>query len=146
MGAALEIGYVARAMNSPTTISPVEVLSDRGREGTISSSDDRFKVDFSGSDSPTPEHLFAAAYAACFHSSLLSAAESAHVNIKGSSVSARIDWIDYENGNDGFRVELRAALPGVGAAEGKKLLNQAHGSCPYSRALRHNVPVIVRLD
>ena len=99
-----------------------------------------------GEQFTTPEHLFAAAYAACFHSSLLSAAESAHVNIKGSSVSARIDWIDYENGNDGFRVELRAALPGVGAAEGKKLLNQAHGSCPYSRALRHNVPVIVRLD
>src|SRR5690606_18446211 len=56
-----------------TTLAPIaEVISQGGRTGSVESADDGFRVEFRepSEDNPsgvTPEHLFGAAWAACYH-------------------------------------------------------------------------------
>jgi Ohr subfamily peroxiredoxin len=127
-----------------------EVLSENGRDGKIDAADGSLSVDFrpgsDGQSAPTPEHLFAGAYAACFHSALKSLAASAHQDIAGSTVvaTARVA----ENGGSGsvLAVTLRASIPGVSESDARHLLHQAHEKCPYSRAVRNNVTVTLALD
>jgi osmotically inducible protein OsmC len=124
-----------------------EVASTRGREGVVESSDTALRCDLGAEHAPTPEHYFAAAYAACFHSALLKAARTAHVELPGSSIIARVGLADEEGGDTAhLTVELRAALPGVDEEQARKLLQQAHATCPYSRALRGNVDVKIVTD
>ncbi len=134
-------------MNTSPTQTIAEVVSNQGRDGVVESSDRALRYDLSAGQAPTPEHLFAAAYAACFHSALKHAAEVAHVEIPGSSVIARVGLADDEAGDTShLTVELRAAIPGVDETTARKLLNQAHATCPYSRAVRGNIDVKVTTD
>ncbi len=132
----------------PSTSSFVaEVVSNRGREGVVESSDNALRLDLAAEQAPTPEHLFGAAYAACFHSALKKAARTAHVEIPGSSVIARVGLADDASGDTShLTVELRCAIPGVDESTGRKLLNQAHSTCPYSRAVRGNIDVKLVTD
>lgn len=123
-----------------------EVASQRGRDGIVESSDSTLRLDLAEEQAPTPEHLFAAAYAACFHSALRSAAQTAHDDISGSSVIARVALVDDQGGGSRLAVELRAAIPGVGKDQAERLLRQAHSTCPYSRAIRGNVDVKLTTD
>ena len=134
-------------MNTSQTPSIAEVVSNHGRDGVVESSDRALRYDLSAEQAPTPEHLFAAAYAACFHSALKHAAQVAHVEIPGSSVIARVGLADDTQGDTShLTVEVRAAIPGVDENTARKLLNQAHATCPYSRAVRGNVDVKITTD
>lgn len=134
-------------MNTSQTHTIAEVVSNHGRDGVVESSDRALRYDLSAEQAPSPEHLFAAAYAACFHSALKHAAEVAHVEIPGSSVIARVGLADDVVGDTShLTVELRAAIPGVDETTARKLLNQAHATCPYSRAVRGNIDVKVSTD
>jgi Ohr subfamily peroxiredoxin len=134
-------------MNTSPTQTIAEVVSNHGRDGVVESSDRALRYDLSAEQAPSPEHLFAAAYAACFHSALKHAAEVAHVEIPGSSVIARVGLADDDAGDTSHLVvELRAAIPGVDETMARKLLNQAHATCPYSRAVRGNIDVKVTTD
>ena len=134
-------------MNTSQTHTIAEVVSNHGRDGVVESSDRALRYDLSAEQAPSPEHLFAAAYAACFHSALKHAAEVAHVEIPGSSVIARVGLADDDAGDTShLTVELRAAIPGVDETTARKLLNQAHSTCPYSRAVRGNIDVKVSTD
>jgi lipoyl-dependent peroxiredoxin len=66
-------------MNTSQTQTIAEVVSNHGRDGVVESSDRALRYDLSAEQAPSPEHLFAAAYAACFHSALKHAAQVAHV-------------------------------------------------------------------
>jgi Ohr subfamily peroxiredoxin len=134
-------------MNTSTTPFIAEVVSNRGRDGVVESSDNTLRLDLASEQAPTPEHLFAGAYAACFHSALKKAAQTAHEEIPGSSVIARVGMADDEGGDTShLTVELRVAIPGVDEATARKLLNQAHSTCPYSRAVRGNIDVKLATD
>jgi lipoyl-dependent peroxiredoxin len=132
----------------PSTSSFIaEVVSNRGREGIVESSDNSLRLDLASEQAPTPEHLFAGAYAACFHSALKKAAQTAHLEIPGSSVIARVGLADDASGDTShLTVELRCAIPGVDESTGRKLLNQAHSTCPYSRAVHGNIDVKILTD
>ncbi len=124
-----------------------EVVSNRGREGIVESSDNTLRLDLASDQAPTPEHLFAGAFAACYHSALKKAAQNAHVEIPGSTVIARVGLADDDSGDTShLTVELRVALPGVDESVGRKLLDQATSTCPYARAVRGNVQVKVMTD
>ncbi len=133
-------------MNLQTATRTAEVLSNQGRDGRVEASDRSMSVDLAAEGAPTPEHFFAAAYAACFHSALRSAAKTAHLDITGSTVIARVTLGEDDKGESRLEVELRAAIPGVSADRGERLLHQAHQTCPYSRAVRGNVDVRLRTD
>jgi lipoyl-dependent peroxiredoxin len=133
------------------TIHVAEIISEGGRQGSAEASDGSFSVHFvpgsaSSKGGVTPEHLFAAAYASCFHSAILNHAEVGHFKITGSTLTARVSLTENDKGQYDLHVELRASLPGIGRANAEHLLNQAHTTCPYSKAVRGNIDVVLKLD
>lgn len=132
------------------TIQVAEIISQGGRSGKAESADGNFSVQFTppseNTEGVTPEHLFAAAYASCFHGALLNAAERGHFKIVGSTVVGRVALGENDRGEYGLRVELRASLPGIAEHDALHLMHQAHTTCPYSKAVRGNVDVTLATD
>ena len=119
-----------------------------GRNGRVATSDGSFALDLAipkemgGSGLGTnPEQLFAAGYAACFHSALQAVARSQKVKIDDSSVGGRVQI--GPNGEGGYQlaVLLEVVLPGLEAGQAQALADAAHQVCPYSNATRGNIEV-----
>jgi len=88
-----------------------------------------------------PEQLFAAGYAACFHSALKLVARKQKVAFTDSAVTAEVGIGPDEAGGFGLEVTLRVELGGIDQAAAEQLVEAAHQVCPYSNATRGNVPV-----
>lgn len=88
-----------------------------------------------------PEQLFAAGYAACFHSALKTVARLTKVQLPETSVTARVGLGKLDNGGYGLTVGLAVHLPGLDEAAAADLVAKAHQTCPYSNATRGNVDV-----
>jgi osmotically inducible protein OsmC len=88
-----------------------------------------------------PEMLFAAGYAACFHSALKVVARQEKVSVDGSEVAASVGIGPLDNGGFGLAVELRVSVPDLDRDTAEKLIARAHEVCPYSNATRGNIPV-----
>jgi lipoyl-dependent peroxiredoxin len=93
--------------------------SGDGRNGHVVSSDHRLDLDLAmppelgGSGNGTnPEQLFAAAYAACFHSALRGLARRAGVDAGGSTVTAQVG-VGPEGDMYGLAVTLVISIPGA---------------------------------
>ena len=90
---------------------------------------------------PNPEMLFAAGYAACFHSALKLVGLQEKLNVDGSEVTASVGIGPLEGGGFGLTVGLTVSLPNVDRPAAEKLAARAHEVCPYSNATRGNIPV-----
>jgi Ohr subfamily peroxiredoxin len=123
-----------------------------GRLGHVASSDGVLDHDLSipkemggpGGAGTNPEQLFAAGYAACFHSALQGVARREKVSVRDSSVTAEVT-IGKDDETYGLAVDLLVTLPGVDEATGRKLVDAAHLMCPYSNATRGNIDVNLRV-
>ena len=121
------------------------------RTGAVTSSDDRLDLQLSrpsemggdGGPGTNPEQLFAAGYAACFHSALQSAARQKKVTIDGSSVGARISLVRSGEESIDLAVHLEVIIPGLESDQADELAKLAHAMCPYSRAVEGNIEVSV---
>ncbi len=93
-----------------------------------------------------PEQLFAAGYAACFHSALHSVARARKVAIADSSVGGRVHI--GPNGQGGYQlaVLLEVVLPGIESELAQQLADEAHQVCPYSNATRGNIEATVTVS
>src|SRR2546423_15341378 len=89
-----------------------------------------------------PEQLFAAGYAACFHSALKRVARRMRVPVEDSAVTAEVGLVKQGIGFV-LQVAVEVELPGVDDAVAKQLVDTAHQVCPYSAAIRGNVDVQV---
>jgi lipoyl-dependent peroxiredoxin len=88
-----------------------------------------------------PEQLFAAGYAACFHSALRRVAGEDELDVTGTEVSASVSIGIMEGGGFGLAVELDVHAPNLDEAAARALAEKAHTVCPYSNATRGNVDV-----
>ena len=117
-----------------------------GREGHTRSDDGQLDVALSppGSRRPgtNPEQLFAAGYAACFHSALQMVARQAKKDLGDSSVGARVS-IGQAGEGFGLAVALEVVIPALPHDEAQRLADKAHQVCPYSNATRGNIRVDV---
>src|SRR6218665_3255632 len=84
-----------------------------GRNGHVVTADRRLDLDLAipkpmggSGDGANPEQLFAAGYAACFHSALQSVARAKKVSIADSSVGARVQIGSNGAGGFGLAVQL----------------------------------------
>ena len=129
-----------------TTIA--ETISQGGRTGTVETAEPGFNLQLTPSDGTaqglTPEHLFGAAWAACFHSAVLHHAEQTAVNVQGTTVIARV--LLQSDEERPFDVELSVTLPGVDEDKARHIIALAHETCPYSRATRGRVNVRTTLN
>ena len=130
-----------------------EATATGGREGRTSSSDGVLDLALAvpkemggpGGDATNPEQLFAAGYAACFHSALTLVARREREKVEGSSVTADVG-IGQDGGGFGLAVELKVALPGVERDTAEALVAKAHEVCPYSKATRGNIEVTLTVS
>jgi osmotically inducible protein OsmC len=90
-----------------------------------------------------PEMLFAAGYAACFHSALKVVARQDKLNVDHTEVTASVGIGTLDNGGFGLTVDLLVSVPGVDKPAAEKLVAMAHEVCPYSNATRGNIPVTI---
>ncbi|MFE0359680.1 organic hydroperoxide resistance protein [Streptomyces nigra] len=88
-----------------------------------------------------PEQLFAAGWAACFHSALKAVAAQEKTTLTSSTVVAEIGVQKTPEGGFGLSATLRIELSDIEQAAADKLVEAAHAMCPYSNATRGNVPV-----
>jgi lipoyl-dependent peroxiredoxin len=120
-----------------------------GRNGHVESDDGLVKLDLAipapmggpGGGS-NPEQLFAAGYAACFHSALQFVAGQSKTDVAGSSVTGHVCIGMREDGPGfGLAVHHEVSLPTLSQAAAEDLVAKAHEVCPYSNATRGNVVV-----
>ena len=95
----------------------------------------------------TPEHLFAAGYAACFGGALDYVATQKKRNAKGATVTCRVSIGPRDAGGFGLAVVLHVVDRSLPSAELASLAREAHEQiCPYSHATRGNVQVEVTVE
>jgi Ohr subfamily peroxiredoxin len=129
-----------------------EATAHGARTGRVATSDGRLDVQLSrpagigGDDGPgtNPEQLFAAGYAACFHSATRHALKPLGLSprdMDGSSVTARVHFLSGGPGDYQLAVELVLDAPGLGEDEARALMEATHHICPYSKATMGNIEV-----
>jgi len=99
-----------------------------------------------GNRGPNPELLFAGAYSACYHGALSNAAKKLGTPVEDSTVRALVSLIEDDQGSYRLAVELYAKLPGIDRAQAQRIMEEAHKTCPYSKALRGDTTVILTVD
>ncbi len=122
-----------------------------GRNGHTESDDGMVKADLSvpkamgGPGKPgtaTPEHLFAAGYAACFGGALDFVAKQQKKDATKAKVTCAVSIGPREGGGFGLSVKMRVEDKSLPQAELAALAREAHEKiCPYSHATRGNVDV-----
>jgi len=123
--------------------------ADGGREGRAASDDGRLDLvvsvprELGGSGEGTnPEQLFAAGFAACFHSALKLVARKGRHDVADSAVTAQVGIGQLSDGPGfGLQVHLSVSLPGLAEDTARDLVAQADAVCPYSNATRDNISV-----
>ncbi len=89
-----------------------------------------------------PEQLFAAGYSACFNSAFLGVAKKAGVSADDAHVTANVGFGPAGEGY-ALKVDLEVSVAGLELAKVQELADAAHQVCPYSNAIRGNVPTTV---
>ena len=133
------------------TVYTAEALATgAGRNGRARTTDGRVDLalavprEMGGSgDGTNPEQLFAAGYAACFHSALQMVARQQKVELGDSSVGARVGIGPDGQGGFGLEVALEVVIPDLDPQTAAALAEKAHRVCPYSNATRGNVEVVL---
>jgi lipoyl-dependent peroxiredoxin len=127
------------------------ISSGDGRNGHVASSDGQIDLDLAfppemggTGNGSNPEQLFAAGYAACFHSALRLVAGRQHAQVGDSTVTAQVG-IGPEGEAFGLVVTLVIHVPDMAQEQVRELAEAAHQVCPYSRATRGNISVELRV-
>jgi len=124
-----------------------------GRNGHTEADDGLISLDLSipksmgGPGRPntsTPEHLFAAGYAACFGSACEFVSRQLKIIPKRITVKSAVGIGEASGGGFGLAVDLNVELQGVSQADAEKIVAAGHQVCPYSRAIRGNVDVTLK--
>lgn len=126
-------------------IYETEVTTLAGRNGHARSSDGLLDIDvripkeMGGSgDATNPEQLFAAAWSACFGTSVTVAAGIEKVKIGQVSVAAKISVL-HTNGNFELGAHLRVKIEDVDTDTAKRLVEITKSICSYSKATKGNI-------
>jgi lipoyl-dependent peroxiredoxin len=124
-----------------------------GRNGHTSADDGLVSVDLSvpkamggpgRPDTSTPEHLFAAGYAACFGGALDFVGKQHKKDASKATIKCSVSIGPRDLGGFGLAVVLDVTDPSLPTAELQALAQEAHEKiCPYSHATRGNVDVKV---
>jgi osmotically inducible protein OsmC len=125
-----------------------------GRNGHTESDDGLVSADLSvpksmgGPGNPgttTPEHLFAAGYAACFGGACEFMSRQLKLIPSSLTIKSAVSIGQTPEGGFGLAVELTAEVGGLSQEDAEKVVAAGHGLCPYSNAIKGNVPVDIKV-
>lgn len=136
------------------TLYTAEALSTgAGRDGHVKSISGQVDLEMAppkemggSGDGANPEELFAAGYAACFHSALQGVARTRKIAVTGSTVGSRVHIGPNDEGGFQLAVDLEVVIPELDHAAAQELADAAHQVCPYSNATRGNIVVNVTVS
>ncbi len=135
------------------TLFTAEATSKGGRSGTIHTPEGLLDVTLGnplekGMErlGPSPELLFAGAYSACYHGAIGNAAKTLGALPGDSTVRALVSLTEDAEGGYRLVVALHALLPGIERELARRMMELAHQTCPYSKALRGDASVTLTVD
>ncbi|MCQ1851276.1 organic hydroperoxide resistance protein [Neorhizobium galegae] len=116
-----------------------------GREGFSRSDDAQLDIKLSPPGSAhagtNPEQLFAAGWSACFIGAMGIAAGKRKIKLPAeTAVDAEVD-LGTTEGAYFLQARLNISLPGIDPDLARALVEEAHQTCPYSKATRGNINV-----
>jgi osmotically inducible protein OsmC len=122
--------------------------STGGRDGRSRSDDGKLDVKLApplemggNGDGTNPEQLFAAGYSACFLGAMKFVAGQQKISLPAdTSITADVGIGPIPAGF-GIQVAMAISIPGMARDAAEKLVQAAHGVCPYSNATRGNIDV-----
>ena len=99
-----------------------------------------------GATGTNPEQLFAAGWSACFEGALGLAARTRRIALPSDvAIAAEVDLCRGDTGYS-LAARMKVDVPGVDRQIAQALLDEAHETCPYSKATRGNIAVEISLD
>jgi osmotically inducible protein OsmC len=121
--------------------------SSGGRNGTSRSTDGRLDIKLSPPNAAgggtNPEQLFAAGWSACFIGAMGLAAGKMKITLPADlAVDAEVD-LGTTDGGYLLQARLNVSLPGIEREVAQTLVDAAHQTCPYSKATRGNIGVVI---
>ncbi|WP_327685897.1 organic hydroperoxide resistance protein [Streptomyces sp. NBC_00467] len=126
------------------------MVTGEGRNGGRAQSDDgllstdlALPKELGGAGTATnPEQLFAAGWAACFLGAVRIAAGERKIRLTSTEIDTDMSL---NGGADGYSLSavLNLQVGGVTQNEADELAHAAHQICPYSKAIRGNIPVTI---
>ncbi|MBC9929217.1 organic hydroperoxide resistance protein [Chitinophaga qingshengii] len=142
-------------MNSHTSTTIEKVLytaktrTTGGREGKAQSNDGKLDILLSppgtSGAGTNPEQLFAAGWSACYIGALGLAAKTLGTALpKDTLVDAEVD-LGMTDGAFFLQARLQVQLPGIAPELAQQLVDLAHQTCPYSKAVHGNIAVTTHL-
>ncbi|WHU03120.1 MULTISPECIES: organic hydroperoxide resistance protein [unclassified Sphingomonas] len=136
-------------MSDTKTLYTAKVHVTGGREGAARSSDGRLDVQLavpgSAGAGTNPEQLFAAGWSACFEGAMAIAAKSKGITLPADlAIDAEVDL---RHGDEGYSLaaRLNVSVPGIEPEIARQLIEAAHRTCPYSKAIKGNIDAVVAL-
>ncbi len=134
------------------TLFTAHATSEGGRNGTSKADDGLIDVKLSvpkamggpGKEgTTTPEHLFAAGYAACFGGACDYQAKQLGIPVTKMVINSAVSIGQSDDGGFGLAVTLDVEISGVSQEDAEKVVEAGHKFCPYSKAIKGNVDVTV---
>ena len=117
-----------------------------GRDGGSAVSSDnnldiKLSVPGTAGTGTNPEQLFAAGWSACFIGAMKIAAGKLKVRFPAdAAVDAEVDLVLTGDAYS-LQARLNVSLPGLSPEVARELTDQAHQTCPYSKATSGNIKV-----
>ncbi len=135
------------------TVYQTTVSVTGGRNGHVKSDDEILDLDVrlpkamggKNDKNTNPEQLFAAGYAACFDNALIFNALQKKMRIK-SKLDVTVGLQSSEETGFSLCVKIAATIDGVDREVAQQLLEEAHQTCPYSKAIKGNIDVVLELN
>jgi Ohr subfamily peroxiredoxin len=121
-----------------------------GREHGVSRSSDghldiKLSTPGTAGSGTNPEQLFAAGWSACFEGAMGLAARKRKITLPADlAIDAEVD-LCLADGAYFLQARLNVSLPGLEREVAKALTDEAHQTCPYSKAVRGNIDVAINL-
>lgn len=135
-------------MTQAQTLYTAKVHVAGGRDGSARSDDGHLDIKLStpgGQGAGTnPEQLVAAGWSACFQGAMAIAAKQMNLELGQVAIDAEID-LNLAEGAFFLGARLNISLPGLDWAMAQQVIEAAHRTCPYSKALQGNVDVAFNL-
>ena len=120
-----------------------------GRDGASRSSDGQLDVKLAtpgtAAAGTNPEQLFAAGWSACFESAMGVVARQMKVTLPANlAIDAEVDLC---RSDDGYflQARLNISLPGLERDVAQAVVDAADQTCPYSKAIRGNLDVVIKV-
>ncbi|HTN20793.1 MAG TPA: organic hydroperoxide resistance protein [Pelobium sp.] len=127
------------------------VTAKGGRDGHIESADGVIDLQMKkpqamgGEDGfANPELLFAGAWGSCYLGALGSVAKRDGVDVSDATAEVHVSFNQESEASFQLSAEIHVHIPGFELEKTQKLADAAHKGCPYSKATRGNIDVLVK--